>query len=234
MESELEKLIAKQTKVRDEVSKILLKNFPLERELADFLAMDVTTQAIGEEAIERYNEKKALERKKAEEEQAERDRKRNREYRIARIKNGLNITFVQVIPSILGVALLGFFIFNIYGCATAPPYPRTYDAIPEHARFVDIDRSSWKGDTVVGLHDESNLCIRGHGVRNRYGMIGGSETCIHRNRVDSLNQALDNAVKTDANGLIWNEPNGNGEVWEVYRNNYRFVITAKNDENFMK
>jgi hypothetical protein len=234
MESELERLIAKQTKVRDEISKVLLKNFPLEKELADFLAMDVTTQAIGEEAIERYNGKKELERKKAEAERIAREKQEWWDDKKEDLKHYTGITFKGILPSILGIALIGFIIFNVHGCMTALPYPRTYSVIPEHARFVDTERSSWKGDVVVGLHDESNLCVRAHGVRDRYGMIGGAKTCIHRNRLDSLNQALDNAVKNDINGVIWNEPNGNGEVWEVHRNNYRFVITAKHDENFME
>ena len=33
--------------------------------------------------------------------------------------------------------------------------------------------------------------------------------------------------------LVQDEPNGNGEVWTITRNNYRFIITATKDENFI-
>lgn len=49
-----------------------------------------------------------------------------------------------------------------------------------------------------------------------------------------LDVYLDKAVKEDINGVVWEEPNGNGEVWTIVRNNYRFVVTANKDENFIK
>lgn len=234
MENNLEQLVEKSTKVRETISRALVRNFPVEQDFADFLAMDIVNQAIGVDALERYNQSKLLEKKKREEEELERQRLRRREERIDTFKSILGWTFKGVLPSILGLCLLAWGVTAMYSSATKSPYPRTYKAIPEHARFADTDRSSWRGDQVYGLSDQTNLCLVNYGTTDgRGGGEGSATTCIHRNKLQSLNTALENAVKTDTNGVIWNEPNGNGEVWEVTRNNYRFVITATKDETFL-
>lgn len=151
------------------------------------------------------------------------------------VKNVIGWTFKGVIPVILGLFLLGWAVMGIHSCATASPYPRTYNPLPEHARFADAERSSWRGDQVHGLSDMSNLCVVNYGTTDgRGGGEGSGTTCIHRNKVESINKAMQKAVETDFNGVVWNEPNGNGEVWTVVRNNYRFVITATDDEAFLK
>lgn len=223
MESNLEQLVEKSTKVRESLSRTLMKNFPIERDFADFLAMDVVNQAIGVDTLERYNESKRLEKVKQQQELKEKQ-----------LRNVLGITFKGVIPSIIVLCLAVWAVMGIHSCATALPYPRTYDPIPEQARFVDTDRSSWRGDQVHGLSDANNLCLAKHNTTNgKGGGEGSSKTCIHRNKAESLNKALEQAVNTDFNGVVWNEPNSNGEVWEVSRNNYRFVIIATRDESFL-
>lgn len=227
METKLDELVDKSVKVRDSLSRTLVKNFPIEKDYADFLAMDVVNQAIGVDALERYNREKELEKERKEREARSQARK-------AMVGSVLGVIFGGVLPAMLVIVIIGWAVMGIHSCATKSPYPRLYKPIPEHARFVDTERSSWKGDQVYGLSDANNLCVTGFGTDGRGGLKGASETCIHRNKVESLNQAMQRAVETNADGVIWNEPNGNGEVWSVARNNYRFVITATDDESFIE
>lgn len=225
MDSNLEQLVEKSVKVRDNIARTLTKNFPIEKDLADFLAMGVVNEAIGDDALARYGRHKN-------ELALVKDREEARitwEYR-KRAAKTIGLTGTSII---FALVILFYSVTGIYSCATASPYPRVYKPMPEHARFADVERSSWRGDVVSGLNSTNNLCVEEKHPISRDGRIGEAITCVHRNRVESLNQAMQRAVDTDFNGVVWNEANGNGEMWSVTRNNYRFVITATKDENYL-
>lgn len=232
METNLEQLIEKSTKTRESISHILTKNFPVEKDFADFLAMDIVNQAIGVDALERYNEAKLKDKKRKEDEEAERIRKRDRADRIWKLKYYAKNTGKYVLPSVVGLCLAVWAVTGVYSCATASPYPRTYLPLPEQVRFEDVAKG-YKDKSVVGLSDDSNLCIQNYNYSRGTQPIRQAPACVHPNRLVSLNQALQKAVDEDFNGVVWNEPNGNGEIWTIVRNNYRFIITATKDENFI-
>src|SRR5688500_18682589 len=54
-EKALERLIEKQTKSRKDITKILVRDFPIEEDIADLIAFDATNQAVGTKAIDAYN-----------------------------------------------------------------------------------------------------------------------------------------------------------------------------------
>ena len=234
MESNLEQLIEKSTKARESVARTLLKNFPIEEDFANFLAMDVVNQAIGVDALERYNESKRLEAQRKEEKELERRRQIKRQGRLATLRSVLGVTLKGVVPSVLALLLVVWAISGMYSCATKSPYPRTYTPFTETVRFADEKRTGFQDKSVDGLDDDSLLCIRGFAYYIQGNVNDQTAGCIHRNKLSALNNALDKAVKEDINGVVWEEPNGNGEVWTIVRNNYRFVVTANRDENFIE
>lgn len=228
MDKSLEKIVAKSTKARERISNILEKDFEIPAELADVIALQATNQALGSEAVEEYEAFKL----KQKQEKASIDRVKN----IKAIAAGTGIISGVSLAAFIVVVILYNIVLGIYGCATAPEEFKTaYRPIPEHVRFVDAERSDWDGTSVYGLNDYNNLCLFGESFRaTEHAESGSGANCIHRNKVASLNEAMDRAVKEDFNGVLWNEPNGNGKIWVVERNNYRFVIKHITDPNYKK
>lgn len=215
----LEKEIEKSVKTRERISKILADNFLLEEDLAALIAEDAVNQAIGTDKIHVYTKLKRRQRVKS--------------ALLSSVKaTGKAVAYL--IPLSIGFLVLFYIVTGMYACATAPDYPRTYTPLPESAKFVDTARNDWKGDKVYGLNNDNNLCVAYYGIQGNGGERGSAKTCIHRNKVQGLNSAMEKAVAEDFNGVVWNEANGNGEIWTVERNNYRFVITANEDPNFKK
>ena len=101
--------------------------------------------------------------------------------------------------------------------APSPEYPKTYRAVQEDVRFID---------EVIQVSSDvkkNKLCMTND--------LNG-RSCMHIKKFNEANQAMDNAVKENKEGVIWQGANGNGEVWTIERNNYRFIITAQKDENY--
>lgn len=238
----LEKEIKKSVKVRESITKILLDNYPIEKDFAAIIALDTTNAAIGTDRLEKYNAEKALATKQAEDSYKKLRRKE-------KIKDATIIAISRVIPMGIGICLFLYIVFSIgscvYGVATAPVYPRTYKPVPETVRFESV-RSTTFTDEYKGLNEKmplvdanelstlNHLCMHDNIGSYREGafILDKAPSCINVKKAESLNAALDKAVKEDINGVIWNEPNGNGEVWTVERNNWRFIITATKDENY--
>src|SRR5574343_409159 len=190
MESNLEQLIQKSTSARESISRILLKNFPIEQEFADFLSMDIVNQAIGVDAVERYNEAKRAAKKLKEEEWERKCRQAKWDERKDSILNVARIGLTRVFPAILLLIVIGWTATGVHSCISKSPYPRTYDALLESTRFADVERGGWHSASVKGLNDSSNLCIDGWDSWGRYGLRGNAPTCINRKKVDDLNNAL--------------------------------------------
>jgi hypothetical protein len=224
----LEKEIEKSVKVRERIAKIIVDNYPIERDFADVIALDTVNQAIGTDRLEEYNaEKQRLARIK----QAQLE---NEQFwaRVKTFFRGLGIGVGGLIPLSLVLWFLFWAVTGMYACATAPEQPYTHKAIPEQARFVDEARSTWTGNQVYGLHNDNNLCLTDFSPQKVNQPVGSGIYCIHKSKAESLNKAMDKAVAEDFNGVVWNEPNGNGTIWTVERNNYRFVVTSINDPEY--
>jgi hypothetical protein len=235
----LEKEIEKSVKVRGQIADILAQNYPIEKEYADIIALDAANQAVGEDKITKYYKDKEAKEFKARYLQARREL-------IQSIKDKAWYTVSKIIPSTIGASLLVLIVFSIGSClfsvATAPTYPRTYKPLPETIRFENARSTSYRNEELSKkvplvmeneLNDYNHLCIKSDkGISKNHDYDALVPICVNPNKVGSLNAALDKAVKEDINGVVWNEPNGNGEVWTVERNNWRFIITATEDSNY--
>lgn len=220
----LEDLVRQSLKVRQDLAKILIRNYDTDAELADIIALDAVNQAIGTDRLEELKKQKAQEAKR-----------RQREQKWYKFQEAFwEWGVVVLIGFVFVVVFLGVLSIPIYNYATTPTYPRVYQPIEQNVRFSTATQTSFMDGTVEGLSPLSNLCVRGYVTSRDDLKNSNSKTCIHLNKVESLNQALDKAVAEDFNGVVWNEPNGKGEVWTVERNNYRFVITANEDTNYKK
>lgn len=234
----LEQLTEKTVRSRTTISKLLVKEFPLDEDVADFIAMEAVNKALGLEVLREYKRQTRA--------------KRTREFLGKHVPTTLRFVGILLLVCVASYGL--FWIGSgIYGWATASPYPRVYTPIPEVVRFRDYRNrdgyifrnetlpvgvpeeyraTMWKAsEKREGLSDNSQLCATQGSESSNF---GNQPYCIHRNLLTKLNDTLDRAVSENVNGVVWNEPNGNGEWWIIERNNYRFVITALEDDTYKK
>lgn len=209
MEQELEKLIQKQENTAKSIASILTKNFPIEKDLAMYIANDAVVQTIGLKQVEGY---------------------KNQQF-WKWIKESLPLVG-RITAWVSGIIIaLGFIIgcgMFIHSCANAPELPIKYSPVGETARF-SLGKQTDEIRAPKGLSETTFQCLTGYGTSFPDSKQKG---CIHSKKLASLNAAMDKALAEDINGVIWNEPTGDGEVWTVERNNYRFVITGQPDPNY--
>lgn len=223
MDSQLEKLEKKLVTTRINLAKVLVEDLDIDKDVADMVAFDATNQALGDEALAKLEAKKALIAREQKERQEilERTQRRNRlKYKTVEFFKGLGI--------VLGVLIvLGGIGFGIYSIPSPHSYPRTYQALPERARFAVGDELEDYDELNLG--SSNNLCVEG---RSEPDERLGRKACVHPNKLNEINNALETAVQNNNEGTIYSSSNGNGEIWTIDRNNYRFIITADKDPNF--
>lgn len=114
----------------------------------------------------------------------------------------------------------------------------SYYETSEHNRNRDKCRET---DEYAALGQQIDLCVyemTTTEVGDYFNDLNGNDLsqlpsyCLHPNKTNEVNIALQNSVDLDKSGIIWKGANGNGEIWTIERNNYRFVITAEADPNF--
>jgi len=209
---ELEQLIQKEIKSRQDITEILIRDFGISNDLGDLIAMDAVAQAVGPDRIKELKDK---------------ERKQIRKVFITRTAKKVGL----VLGVMLGIVLVGYVSLLAYRFSNKPDYPRTYESIPEVTRFEFRERA-WMEDYRLGISDTNFACVKNFTSKKYSDGDGLAKTCVNPAKLPSLNKAMDDAVFNNTDGVIWNEANGNGELWTVEHNNYRFIITATEDPNY--